>query len=73
MNCPVCGKPVALYRHKDGVHPKCRASLDSIQLAETGGGADRTWTIDLGSARAIQRMTQASRDLILRRINKPKD
>lgn len=59
MNCPVCDKPVALYRHKDGVHPKCRAKAKDVQVRR-GERHD----IRLG----IAGLSQAQRDAILRRI-----
>ncbi len=63
MNCPVCGKVVALYRHKDGVHPACRQSLDP--------GMQPKAQPYLAPAldHAIANLPQSFRDRVLRRIN----
>ena len=61
--CPVCSKPVALYRHKSGVHPKCQPKITGMTLPPG------RHNVNLG----IAAMSQKQRDVILRRIAKAKE
>ena len=79
--CPVCGKKVGAW-HPGGVHPKCRKQesvATSGQCIRHGYGTTvccALWEKPNAQpflAPAIQRMTQAQRDVILRRISTKKE